>query len=40
MITKSGEHSRKMEIDEIENADPDVIVLMPCGFGIERTVSE
>ena len=40
MITKSGEHSRKMEIDEIENTDPDVIVLMPCGFGIERTVSE
>ena len=40
LITKSGEHSRKMEMDEIENADPDVIVLMPCGFGIERTVSE
>ena len=40
LITKSGEHSRKMEIGEIENADPDVIVLMPCGFGIERTVSE
>ena len=40
LITKSGEHSRKMEIDEIENADPDMIVLMPCGFGIERTVSE
>tara|TARA_Y100000996_G_scaffold330218_1_gene266402 strand:- start:31 stop:948 length:918 start_codon:yes stop_codon:yes gene_type:complete len=40
MITKSGEHSRKMEIDEIENADPDLIILMPCGFGIDRTVSE
>jgi len=40
MITKSGEHSRKMDIAEIERADPDVIILMPCGFGIERTVSE
>ena len=40
MITKSGEHSRKMDIVEIERADPDVIILMPCGFGIERTVSE
>ena len=40
MITKSGEHSRKMGIEEIENADPDVIILMPCGFGIDRTISE
>ncbi len=40
MITKSGEHSRKMGIEEIENTDPDVIILMPCGFGIDRTISE
>ena len=40
MITKSGEHSRKMEIEEIENAEPDVIILMPCGFGVQRTISE
>ena len=40
MITKSGEHSRKMGIEEIVDADPDVIILMPCGFGINRTVSE
>ena len=40
VITKTGEHSRNMEIDEIENADPDVIVLMPCGFGTDRTISE
>ncbi|MBO49065.1 MAG: cobalamin-binding protein [Candidatus Nitrosopelagicus sp.] len=40
MITKSGEHSRKMGIEEVENADPDVIILMPCGFGIDRTISE
>ena len=40
MITKNGEHSRKMDITEIENADPDVLILMPCGFGVQRTVSE
>ena len=40
MVTKSGEHSRKMEIEEIENEDPDVIILMPCGFGVNRTISE
>ena len=40
MITKTGEHSRKMEIEEIVKADPDVLILMPCGFDVKRTVSE
>ena len=40
MITKTGEHSRKMDIREIENVDPDVLILMPCGFDVQRTVSE
>ena len=39
-ITKKGEHSRKMEIKEIENENPDVLILMPCGFDVQRTVSE
>ena len=29
MITKTGEHSRKMRIEEIEKEDPDVLILMP-----------
>ena len=40
MITKTGEHSRKMEIEEIVKVDPDVLILMPCGFDVQRTVSE
>ena len=40
MITKTGEHSRKMNIEEIENTDPEVLILMPCGFDVQRTVSE
>ena len=40
MITKKGERSRKMGIEEIENADPDVLVIMPCGFDVQRTISE
>ena len=40
MITKTGEHSRKMNIEEIENIDPDILILMPCGFDVQRTVSE
>ena len=39
-ITKKGEHSRKMGIEEIENENPDVLILMPCGFDVQRTVSE
>ena len=30
----------KMDIEEIENTDPDVIILMPCGFDVQRTLSE
>ena len=40
LITKSGEHSRKMDITEIENADPDVLIIMPCGFNVQKTISE
>ena len=40
MITKRGEHSRKMDITEIENVDPDVLIMMPCGFNVQKTISE
>ena len=40
LISKKGEHSRKMTFDEIKNADPDIIILMPCGFDVERTIKE
>src|SRR3989344_3200845 len=39
-ISSKGEQSRRMKIEEIAQSDPDIIVLMPCGFDIERTVSE
>jgi len=39
-ISKIGEHSRRMEFDEIKQADPNIIVMMPCGFNTERTISE
>ena len=38
LISKKGEHSRKMTFDEIKNANPDIIILMPCGFDVERTI--
>lgn len=31
-----GEPARKVRWDEIRTADPDILILMPCGFGAER----
>jgi iron complex transport system substrate-binding protein len=39
-MSSAGEQSRRTGIDEIAGFDPDVIVMMPCGFGIKRTVEE
>ena len=39
-ISTAGEPSRRMDIDEAIRLDPDVIVLMPCGFEIPRTLKE
>jgi iron complex transport system substrate-binding protein len=40
MISKTGEHSRRLEFDEISKADPDIIIMMPCGFDTKRTILE
>ena len=40
LISKEGEYSRKTGIDEIIKSDPDIIVMMPCGFDTFRTISE
>lgn len=36
----AGEHSSWTTFDEIAKADTDVIVVLPCGFGIERSWGE
>ena len=40
MISGIGEHSRRLTIDEINNSNPDIIILMPCGFDMHRTITE
>jgi iron complex transport system substrate-binding protein len=40
MISKKGEHSRKMKFKEIVEIDPEIIILMPCGFDTMRTIKE
>jgi iron complex transport system substrate-binding protein len=39
-LSSTGEPSRRMDIDEAIQLDPDIIVLMPCGFDIEQTLKE
>ncbi len=40
LVSKVGEHSRRMEMDEVTKAEPDIIIMMPCGFDTNRTISE
>jgi iron complex transport system substrate-binding protein len=40
MISKIGEHSRRLDFQEIIKSDPDIIFMMPCGFDTKRIVSE
>lgn len=40
LVSSTGEHSRKMTIGEVILADPDIIIMMPCGFDTKRTITE
>jgi len=40
LFGKAGEHSPWMTWEELVRQDPDVIVIMPCGFDLERTKQE
>ncbi len=40
MISKIGEHSRRLDIQEIIELDPDMIIMMPCGFDTNQTILE
>lgn len=40
ILAEAGKHSPYIDWDEIRLNDPDIIIIMPCGFGIERTMKE
>lgn len=40
VLGRPGEPSREVGWDEVVAADPDVVVAMPCGFGLERSTRE
>jgi iron complex transport system substrate-binding protein len=40
LLGRASEHSPWLKWDELISADPDVIVVLPCGFDLERTRAE
>ena len=40
LISSQKERSRKMGLDELKKIDPDIIIMMPCGFDVDRTIKE
>lgn len=40
LLTKAGEHSPVCRWDDLRAADPEVIVVCPCGFDLERSRQE
>ncbi len=40
VLAESGKHSPFIKFGDLLSEDPDIIVLMPCGFSIQRTLQE
>ena len=40
LLGRPGERSRRLRWDEVLTRAPEVVVLMPCGFGVERALVE
>jgi iron complex transport system substrate-binding protein len=40
VLGKPGEHSHWITWDDVIAADPDVVILVPCGFTLDRVVAE
>lgn len=40
VLTEQGKHSSYIQWDDLRLVDPDILVIMPCGFSIERTLKE
>jgi iron complex transport system substrate-binding protein len=39
-LSNTGERSRKIEFFQISQLDPDILILLPCGFTLDRVVNE
>jgi iron complex transport system substrate-binding protein len=39
-ISKIGQRSHKIELSQISQFDPDILIMMPCGFDIDKILGE
>ncbi|NOX36951.1 MAG: cobalamin-binding protein [Calditrichaeota bacterium] len=40
LLAQAGQHSPIISLDQLLNCDPDVLVIVPCGFTIDQTLKE
>lgn len=40
VLAEPGTHSRVIGVDVLERADPDIVLVAPCGFGVPRAQTE
>lgn len=40
LFGRRGQHSEWLDWDQLKTADPHIILIMPCGFGIDRACAE
>ena len=40
LVTRAGEHAPTLSLEELRKLDPEVVLVKPCGFGLERTEAE
>lgn len=40
LVTKPGEHAPTLTLDALRALDPDVVLIKPCGFPLDRTLEE
>ncbi len=40
VLGRAGDHSHWISWDDVAAADPDVVVLVPCGFTLDRVIAE
>jgi len=40
LVTRPGEHAPTLERDDLAALDPEVVLVKPCGFSLQRTLDE
>jgi iron complex transport system substrate-binding protein len=40
VVGQSGEHSRTISVEELRDAQPEILVIAPCGYGLSRAEAE